>query len=112
MSFRIHATGRSGQWVAHAERIETGDRFGLECVGESEAEVVGRLARWLEWQGEHETALEVLQAAERAYHPTVADAAFTSPDSGVSGPELRSVALELLEAARIRLDEIRARKPS
>jgi hypothetical protein len=67
--------------------------------------------RWQEWQREHEAALEALQQAQRAYHRTIAGSAFASPTEGPSAIELQKEALEAVEAARVRLDEIRGRRP-
>ena len=108
--YRLVCAERDGQWLAHAEREATGDRFGIECGGANEAEALDRLTRWLEWQGEHAAALEELQCAERAYHRTVAGSAVASP-TGPGAMELGQESLDALEAARVRLDEIRARRP-
>jgi hypothetical protein len=67
--------------------------------------------QWLEWQREHTAALEALQQAQRAYHRTIAGSAFASAAEGPSATELQKESLEALEAARMRLDEVRARKP-
>ena len=67
--------------------------------------------RWLEWQHEHAAALEALQRAQRAYHRTIAGSAFANPAEGPSAIELQKESLEAVEAARIRLDEIRGRRP-
>lgn len=109
--YRIAATGRDGQFVARAERTDTGDRFGIECAGASADEAADRLSRWLEWQHEHAAALEDLQRAEGAYHRTIAGSAFASPTEGPSAIEMQKEWLEAVEAARLRLDEIRARRP-
>jgi hypothetical protein len=109
--FRIAATERDGQWVARAARADTGDRFGIECTGASSEEAAGRLARWLEWQHDHAAALEDLQRAEGAYHRTIAGSAFASPVEGPSPIEMQKESLEAVEAARLKLDEIRARRP-
>ena len=109
--FRLVTSERDGRWLAHAERAGSGERFGVEYTGASEAEAVERLSRWLEWQHEHTAALEALQRAERAYHRTIAGSAFASAAEGPSAIELQKESLEQVEAARIRLDEIRARKP-
>jgi hypothetical protein len=69
---------------------------------------------WIEWQREHEEALAALQDAQHAYHRTVAQGAFGGAMDGPSiaeNAEMRQASLEALEAARVRLDEIRARKP-
>ncbi len=108
--YRLVATERDGQWIAHAER-EDGDWFGNEMAGATEAEALRRLQQWLEWQSEHAAALEALQQAERAYHRTIAGSAFASPTEGPSAIELQKESLDEVEAARVRLDEVRARKP-
>jgi hypothetical protein len=110
-TFAVHATERDGQWVARAVREENGDPFGIECAGATEAEAVARLTRWLEWQNEHAAALEALQQAERAYHRTIAGSAFANPMEGPTAIELQKESLDEVEAARVRLDEVRARKP-
>ena|SRR5438874_1754660 len=109
--YRLAATERDGQFVARAERADTGDRFGIECAGASVDEAEGRLSRWLEWQYEHAAALEDLQRAEHAYHRTIAGSAFASPTEGPSALEMQKESLEAVETARLRLDEIRARRP-
>lgn len=111
MSYRIDTTQRDGQWIARARRVDTGDPFGIECSGPSEAEAVARLNRWLDWQREHTAALDALQQAERAYHRTIAGSAFVSATEGLSAIEMQKESLEAVEAARVRLDEVRARKP-
>jgi hypothetical protein len=111
VSYRVKAVQRDGQWIAHAEKPDSGDRFGIECAGETEREAVDRLTRWLEWQAEHTAALQALQTAESAYHRTIAGSAFASATEGPSPTELQKESLEALEAARVRLDEVRARKP-
>jgi hypothetical protein len=110
-SYRIIVVERDGQWVASAEREDTGKPFGIECVGATEDEATARMTRWLEWQREHATALEALQEAERAYHRTIAGSAFASPTEGPSPLEMQKDALRVVEAARVRLDDIRARRP-
>jgi hypothetical protein len=109
--YRLVAERRDAQWVAHAERRSTGDRIGMECAGATEAEAIDKLSRWLEWQTEHSAALDALQRAEHAYHRTIAGSAFVSPTEGPSAVEMQKESLEAVEAARVRLDEIRARKP-
>jgi hypothetical protein len=92
-------------------RSDTGDRFGIECAGASNEEASERLSRWLEWQREHAAALDDLQRAEQAHHRTIAGSAFVSPTEGPSAVELQKDSLAAVEAARVRLDEIRARRP-
>jgi hypothetical protein len=111
VTYRIPATERDGKWVARAERADTGDRYGIECTGASPDEAADSVAGWLEWQHDHAAALEDLQLAERAYHRTIAGSAFASPTEGPSPIEMQKESLEAVEAARVRLDEIRARRP-
>jgi len=111
VSYRIVCVERDGQWIAHAERLDNGDPFGVEYAGASRDEATARLTRWLEWQAAHAAALADLQQAERSYHRTIAGSAFASPTEGPSPLEMQKESLEAVEAARIRLDEVRARKP-
>ena len=111
MAYRIIAIEKDGRWVAHAEREDTGAPFGIECTAATEADAAARLGRWLEWQREHAEALEALQIAERAYHRTVAGSAFANPTAGPTAIEIQKESLGVVDAARIRLDEIRERKP-
>lgn len=110
-TYRLVTEERDGQWFARAERSGTGDRFGMERSGSSERDAIDRLARWLEWQSEHTAALEALQQAEHAYHRTIAGSAFASPTEGPSAIEMQKESLEQVEAARVQLDGVRARKP-
>jgi hypothetical protein len=109
--FNLTAVELDGQWIAHAVRAETGDRFGIDCAGVSATDALERLTRWLEWQHEHAAALEALQRAEREYHRTIAGSAFASPTEGPSPLELQKESLDALEAARVHLDQVRAQKP-
>jgi hypothetical protein len=109
--FNLTAIERGGQWVAHAVGEDDGDRFGIECAGASETDAIGRLTEWLEWQHEHRAALDALQHAEHEYHRTIAGSAFANPTEGPSPLELQKESLEAVEAARVRLDAVRARKP-
>ena len=108
---RIVATERGGQWIARAEDEETGRPFGIECAGATQREASDRMSRWIEWQREHAETLEALQTAERAYHRTIAGSAFANPTEGPTALELQKESLGAVEAARLRLDEIRSRKP-
>lgn len=109
--YRLVAAERDGQWLAHAVRDHSGEPFGIECAGATETAAIDRLTRWLEWQHEHTEALEALQQAERSYHRTIAGSAFASPTEGPSALELQKESLDAVEAARLRLDDIRARRP-
>ena len=110
-TYRLICAERDGQWIAHAELEASGDPFGIACSGVSEADAVARMTRWLEWQSDHATALDALQRAEQAYHRTIAGSAFASPTEGPSALELQKESLDAVEAARVRLDKIRARQP-
>ncbi|HEV3140872.1 MAG TPA: hypothetical protein VGY57_10165 [Vicinamibacterales bacterium] len=109
--YRAVCAQRDGRWFAHAVQDDTGDLFGIECAGESESEAIERLTQWLTWQSEHAAALAALQQAERAYHRTIAGSAFANPTEGPTPIELQRESLEAVEAARTRLDGIRARRP-
>jgi hypothetical protein len=111
-AFILQTTERDGQWIARAAREDNGDPFGVEGAGPTEAEAIARLTRWLEWQGEHAAALEALQQAERAYHRTIAGSAFANPTEGPTAIELQKESLDAVESARVRLDEVRERKPA
>lgn len=110
-AYRLVASADGGNWVCRAERADTGERFGIACAGATEAEAIGRLERWLTWQETHRAALLELQACERAYHRAVSQAAFRSPRNEPDRLDAGKVALDQVEAARRRLDEIRARRP-
>lgn len=109
--YRVSAAEHEGRWIAHADRVDTGDRFGVECAGATEVEAIERVARWLDWQSEHAAALAALQQAERSYQRTIAGSAFASPIEGPTAIELQKESLQEVEAARLRLDEVRARRP-
>jgi len=111
LNFRVTCDERDGQWIARAVRDDTGDPFGIEVAAPTKDEATARLARWLEWQREHAAALEALQAAQRAYHRTIAGSAFASPTEGPTAIELQKESLDAVEAARVALDAVRARKP-
>jgi hypothetical protein len=109
--YRLVAIERDGHWVAHAVREDTGEPFGIDCSGPTRDDAIGRLTTWLGWQSEHAAAIEALQIAERAYHRTVAGSAFVNPVEGPTALELQKESLAAVEASRVRLDEVRARKP-
>jgi hypothetical protein len=109
--YRIVAAERGGEWTARAELVATGEPFGIECGAETGTAAIECLARWLSWQHEHASALEALQESERVYHRTVAGSAFANPAEGPTALELQKEAFTKVEAARVRLDEIRAGRP-
>lgn len=63
------------------------------------------------WQREHAAALAELQEAQRAYHRAVSTTAFQGAAEEPSAEEIRRAALDALDAARIKLDEVRGRRP-
>jgi hypothetical protein len=63
------------------------------------------------WQREHAAALAELQEAQRAYHRTVAATAFQGAADEPCAEQMRQVSLEALDASRVKLDEVRARRP-
>ena len=73
--------------------------------------------KWLEWQRDHAAALAALQEAQRAYHRVFVERALASNrqpavDSQQSAVDIPvSESLKAVDAARVRLDEVRARKP-
>jgi hypothetical protein len=111
IEYHLVATERDGQWFARAERFDTAKPFGIEAGGPTEAVAVERLAQWLVWQHEHSGALVTLQAAERAYHRTIAVSAFLNPAGTRDAMATRKESLDAVEASRIELDRIRARQP-
>jgi hypothetical protein len=65
---------------------------------------------WTAWQREHSAALAALQDAQRAYHRTIAGGAFADL-SDPAAVEAQNASLHALEATRVALDAIRAKKP-
>jgi hypothetical protein len=112
VAYRLTAARRGAQFVASAVRADTGKSFGVECSGSSETEALSRLSDWLVWQSEHATALAALQQAEHDFHRAVAGSAFANPAEGPTPVEIQREALDRVEAARRRLDEVRERKPA
>jgi hypothetical protein len=111
ISFLIEVTERDGQWTAVARREDSGDRYGPSISAATPNDAVGRLIGWIDWQREHAAALEGLQAAEAAYQRIVAGSAFYAGPEGPPPSELQRDALARLEEARVRLDEVRLRRP-
>lgn len=109
--YRLEAAERDGQWVAVAYRLDDGRQFGPPVWGATADAALDRIATWLAWQREHQEALAALQEAERAYQRLVAGRLVAGPDDPSLG-ELEAEALERLEQARARLDEIRERRPA
>ena len=111
VSYQIAAFEQEGLWIARATRDDTGQRFGIESSGRTEREAVDRLRLWLDWQRDHTAALDALQNAERSYHRLLANRAFTGPSPDAAAAAERQRSLDALEAARVTLDRIRARRP-
>ena len=109
--YRLMALDHDGEWIAYAERVDSGERFGVELTGASEAEALDNLRRWLDWQSEHAVALQALQQAQHEYHRIVAGHAFGDGIENSTAADLERESLEYVDAARARLDEVRARKP-
>ena len=109
-TYRLVTVERDAQFTAHAVRVDTNERFGIETFASDPEDAERRLASWLEWQHEHTQALEGLQQAERAYHRAMAGAAFARPED--DSTEAARLSLESVNAARARLDEVRARRPN
>lgn len=108
--YRLHSDDRNGRIVTYAVRLDNGDRFGIDVNGTSVEDTQSTLARWLQWQYEHSEALATLQQAERVYHKAMAGAAFgTTPEAAA---EESRTAVEAMNEARTRLDEIRLRRPN
>jgi len=112
LRYVVRLARRDSRWIASAELPDTGERYGDECSGGSETEAVDRLRAWLTWQHQHEKTLEALQLAERTYHKMLAASAFVSPGEGSTSVEAKRESLDAVEQARLKLDEVRARRPS
>ena len=109
-TYRLVTVERDAQFMAYAVRIDTNERFGIETLAADAEDAQRRLAAWLEWQYEHTQALEALQQAERTYHRAMAGAAFATPEN--DSTDAARLSLESVNAARTRLDEVRARRPN
>ncbi|MDE3156481.1 MAG: hypothetical protein KGN76_15365 [Acidobacteriota bacterium] len=110
-TFTITARQEGREWIAEARREGRRDNHGPVFRAETPEAALDRCAAWLGWQQEHEAALVALQEAERVYQRAVAAGAFAPPGDG-PGPEVASEALQDMEAARVRLEEIRRRQPA
>jgi hypothetical protein len=109
-TYHVISAQRADGFVAYAQRADNNERFGIETAGATADEAESRLAQWLEWQYEHTQALDALQEAERQYHRAMAGAAFASSADAAAGKSRAS--LESVNAARLHLDEVRARRPN
>jgi hypothetical protein len=111
ISFLVEVVERDGRWTAAARREDSGDRYGPSVSAATPDEASSQLIGWIDWQREHASALEALQAAEAAYQRIVASSAFYAGPDGSPSPELRRDALARVDEARVRLDEVRRRRP-
>ncbi len=111
LDYRIEASEKDGQWIASAFRGSEGDRFGPPHWGATADDAIARMREWLEWQHDHQEALEAVQETERMYQRIIAGSAFADGVEGPSAIEMQKDALKRLEEARLRLDGIRQRKP-
>ena len=115
--FNLTSIERAGQWIAHAIREDNGERFLFFCKAVLAA--LPKLPHWPDmlhtndWQTGLLPVLlrETTPRAERDYHRAIAGSAFANPTESPGPFELQKESLEAVEAARVRLDEIRARKP-
>lgn len=64
-----------------------------------------------EWEREHQAALEALRKAEEGYQRVIAGSSFLSAGEDPSPIEVQRDALNRLEEARRRLDEVRQARP-
>src|SRR2546425_13172546 len=63
--YRIVTVERDGQWIAHAERVDTGGRFGTECRGGTPRAASERPEGSAARESEGTTGLEALENGER-----------------------------------------------
>ena len=108
LGYQVQLTEDEGVWVASARRLDTGDTFGPPVPGDHADEAAELLARWLEWQHAHTSALGALQDAEADYH-RLAAARFASPDD--EQRDARRSALHRVDTLRRQLDEVREQRP-
>jgi hypothetical protein len=110
--FLVEVVERDGRWTAAARREDSGDRYGPSISAATPDEAAERLIGWIGWQREHASALEALQAAEASYQRVVASSAFYAGPDGPPPAEPRRDALARVEESRVRLDEVRQRRPA
>jgi hypothetical protein len=108
LGYQVQLTEDEGVWVASARRLDTGDIFGPPVPGDRAEEAAELLARWLEWQRAHTSALGALQDAEADYH-RLAAAAFAPPDE--EQRRARGSALLRVDELRRQLDDVREQRP-
>jgi hypothetical protein len=109
MGYMLDVNERQNRWDAEARQTSSGMRVGPVATAATADEAIARLVRWLEWQRDHEDALTALQSAQQAYHRTIAGSAFSS--GLAEATELQQEALQRIEDARLRLEEVRQAQP-
>lgn len=108
LGFRVQLTEDEGIWIASATRIDSGDTFGPPVPGDRADEAAELLARWLEWQQAHTTALAALQDAEASYQRLAAgEFAVREDDQRLA----RRAALMQVDDMRRQLDTVREQRP-
>ena len=108
-TYQLSAIEREGAWIAEARKTPSGMRVGPPATASTADDAIARLVRWLQWQREHEDALVALQTAEQTYHRAIAGSAFAS--GLAEATEVQQEALQRIEEARVRLEEIRQNQP-
>ncbi len=100
---RFCYTQKTSPGAVDTERI-------IGAEGKMNVEKPGAAAQRVEWQREHDEALDALRQAEDAYHRLIAGSPFLSSEDP-SAAEVHREALQRLEEARRRLDEVRQAEP-
>lgn len=108
-TYTLDAVERDGRWIAEARKAPSGMRAGPTATAATADGAIARLVQWLEWQHDHEDALGALQEAQQAYHRAIAGSAFSS--GLAEATELQHEALQRIEDARLRLEEVRQSQP-
>ncbi len=108
-TYTLEITERQDTWCADARQAPSGMRIGPTATAPTADQAIARLTRWLEWQRDHHDALTTLQAAQQAYHRAIAGSAFSS--GLAEATELQHEALQRIEEARLRLEDVRQSQP-
>ena len=108
-TYTLNAIEREGAWTAEARKGASGMRVGPPATASTAEDAIARLVRWLGWQRDHEDALAALQTAEQTYHRAIAGSGFAS--GLAEATEVQQEALQRIEEARLRLEEIRQNQP-
>jgi hypothetical protein len=115
LGYRVHLAEEEGVWVATARRPDNGDSFGPPVAGDRADEAADLLARWLEWQQAHTTALTALQTAIAAIagltSPAPKEGEGAAGDGEATGRLAVRDALIRVDERRRELDRIRGQKP-